>query len=222
MKPNWLELPREVTANIFQRLGVIEIVTSACQVCPLWWNICKDPFMWRTIDMGKIEVSHYKYDLKKICRYVVERSCGHLEDINIEHFCTDDLLHCIADSTSQLPRLRLADCWDVSDKGMWEVAKKLPLLEELDISYFYLSKDTFEAIGQCCPLLKVLKFCSSMWCRTELDDVALAIAKTMSKLRHLQIYGNNLSDVGMTAILDGCPLLQYLDVLRYIYFVTWI
>ncbi|KAJ1427621.1 F-box/LRR protein [Sesbania bispinosa] len=33
--PNWLELPRDVTANILQRLGVVEIVTSACQVCPL-------------------------------------------------------------------------------------------------------------------------------------------------------------------------------------------
>ncbi|KAJ1387090.1 F-box-like domain superfamily [Sesbania bispinosa] len=31
--PNWLELPRDVTANILQRLGAVEIVTSACRVC---------------------------------------------------------------------------------------------------------------------------------------------------------------------------------------------
>ncbi|PNX61921.1 F-box protein skip19, partial [Trifolium pratense] len=52
--PNWLQLPRDITANILQRLDTIDIVTSVCHVCPLWWNICKDPFMWRTI---KIQLS---------------------------------------------------------------------------------------------------------------------------------------------------------------------
>jgi hypothetical protein len=37
--PNWLELPREITANILQRLDTIEVVKSVCLVCPLWWNI---------------------------------------------------------------------------------------------------------------------------------------------------------------------------------------
>lgn len=67
--PNWLELPRDITANILQKVGVVEIVTSACLVCPLWW---------------------------KICRYAVERSLGHLEDIDIQYFGTDDLLKFIA------------------------------------------------------------------------------------------------------------------------------
>jgi hypothetical protein len=97
MGPNWLELPRDITTNILQRLGTIEIVTSACQVCPLWWNICKDPLMWRTIYMR--DNDRYPYntmDLVEICRYAVERSCGHLEDIEIVSFCTDDLLQTIA------------------------------------------------------------------------------------------------------------------------------
>ncbi|KAJ1440412.1 Leucine-rich repeat domain superfamily [Sesbania bispinosa] len=206
MKPNWLELPRELTANILQRLGAIEIVTSVRRVCPLWWDICKDPLIWRVIDMGKKEASHYQYDLNKICRYAVERSCGHLEDINIEYFATNDLLNYIADRYIQ--------------KGLCQVAKKLPLLEELDITCFNIvSEDTFKAIGQCCPLLKVLKLDSRMCYLVKCDDdVALAIAKTMSKLCHLQICGIKLSDVGLSAILDGCPLLESLDLRRCIYF----
>jgi hypothetical protein len=95
--PNWLELPKDITENILLRLNTIEIVTSACQVCPLWWNICKDPLMWRTIHMTDNDSYPYdNMDLVKICCYAVERSCGHLRDIAIVSFCTDDLLQYIA------------------------------------------------------------------------------------------------------------------------------
>jgi hypothetical protein len=57
MGPNWLELPRDITSNILQRLGVVEILTNACNVCPYWWSICKDPRMWRTIHMSNNELS---------------------------------------------------------------------------------------------------------------------------------------------------------------------
>jgi hypothetical protein len=52
--PNWLALPKEITTNILQRLHTIEIVKSVCLVCPLWWNICKDRLMWRTIRMTNL------------------------------------------------------------------------------------------------------------------------------------------------------------------------
>lgn len=98
--PNWLELPIDLTANILQRLDIVDRVTSACLVCPLWWNICKDPLMWRSIDMINYRRSprwsYYFKDLEKICIYAVERSCGHLEDIHIEWFASDDLLKCLA------------------------------------------------------------------------------------------------------------------------------
>ncbi|MCI38935.1 F-box protein SKIP19 [Trifolium medium] len=50
--PNWLELPRDITSNILQRLGAVEILKNARNVCPYWWNICKDPSMWREIHIG--------------------------------------------------------------------------------------------------------------------------------------------------------------------------
>jgi len=98
MAPNWLELPRDITAKILQRLDTIDIVTSACQVCPLWWKICKVPLMWRTIHIPYISLLPFNYqDSTKICSYAVERSCGHLEGINIQYYVTDDLLNFIAE-----------------------------------------------------------------------------------------------------------------------------
>jgi hypothetical protein len=93
---NWLELPRDVTASILQRLGAIEILTSAQHVCKLWYNLCKDPSMWRTIEMLNCYNLMYIYDLEKMCRRAVDRSSGQLRDINLEFFVNDDLLNYIA------------------------------------------------------------------------------------------------------------------------------
>ncbi|CAJ2640785.1 unnamed protein product [Trifolium pratense] len=207
---NWLELPREITANILERLDVVDILIGASSVCSLWWKICMDPFMWRTIIMNNICFTSNV--MVEICYSAVERSCGQLEDIEIVSFCTDDLLIYIADRGSNLRRIRLTECQYISYNQFSEVANKFPLLEELDISFSNLSEDSLEVIGRCCPHLKSLKFSRMFYTYIKGDDDAFAIAKTMPKLRHLSMSGNLLTNVGLDAILDGCPLLESLDL----------
>ncbi|XP_058752623.1 F-box protein SKIP19-like [Vicia villosa] len=208
-KPNWLELPRDVTLNILQRLHTVEVITSACLVCPLWWNICRDPYMWRTILMS--EFYHARgMDWVKMCQYAVDRSCGQLEDIYIHMFGNDELLEYIADRASNLRRLRIVNCDKLSDKGFIEAVKKLPLIEELDISNNYLSKHSFEAVGLCCPLLKTLTYGNDV--SIDQNAEAFVIAKTMPGLRSLTISGWRLTSVGVVAILDGCSLLESLNL----------
>ncbi|KAK7332155.1 hypothetical protein VNO80_28903 [Phaseolus coccineus] len=60
----------------------------------------------------------------------------------------------------------------ISDKGLCDVANKLPQLEELDMS----------------------------------------TSNTMPGLRHLQLFGNKLTNDGLLAILDCCPHLESLDL----------
>lgn len=99
--PNWLELPTDVTSNILQRLGAVDILTIARNVCPYWWKICKDPFTWRKIHMGGFFLylrGHTNYDyLVKLCQYAIHLSSGHLEEIVIFRFGDDHLLKYIAD-----------------------------------------------------------------------------------------------------------------------------
>ncbi|XP_045831083.1 F-box protein SKIP19-like [Trifolium pratense] len=209
--PNWLELPREITINILQRLDTVEIVTSVCVVCPLWWNICKDPLMWRTI--GIISLSYFDERLEKICRYAVDRSSGYLKDIYIKKFATDDLINHIANSTSELRCIKLEECHGISSQVFSEVVKKQPFLEELEIAYCdFTGTEFFEYIGRCCPLLKSLKFSRCFEESDKCDDIAFAIAKTMSTLRHLTIINIGLTNDGLLAILDGCAVLESLDL----------
>ncbi|KAL4387115.1 hypothetical protein GQ457_09G026520 [Hibiscus cannabinus] len=212
---NWLELPPEVTASILSRLGAIEILNSVQKVCSQWRNIFKDPSMWRSIDMRNLGNLHdMDYDLEKMCVHAVDRSCGHLLDINIEYFGTDELLLYISERSVNLRRLRLFSCYDISDEGLSEVALKLPFLEELEIFICPISKHAVETIGRSCPLLKSfklnLKQCKSFHYVS--DDEALAIAQTMPELRRLELLGNGLTNKGLQAILDGCPHLEYLDL----------
>lgn len=89
---------------------------------------------------------------------------------------------------------------------------KLPLLEELEITYkSSIRGQVLKLVGQSCPNLRTLKLncIGNFKC---CDKVALAIGETMPGLRHLQLYRNGLSDTGLNAILEGCPHLENLDL----------
>lgn len=117
-------------------------------------------------------------------------------------------------SSTHIRHLRLVSCYSISDDGLSEGIKRLPLLDEIDLCYCSFSKEVLEAIGQCCPQLKSLRVnCQGFkHPHIECDEEALAIAQNMPGLKRLQIFGNKLTNSGLLAILDGCPHLEYLDL----------
>jgi len=123
----------------------------------------------------------------------------------------------ICNRASHLRRLQILGNTGISDKGLSEFLKRFSQLEELEISHCCnsFSKDILEVIGQCCPLLKSLNLERLYsYCK---GDEAFVIAKTMSGLRHLKLDGFLLESDGLLAILDGCPLLESLDLEGTIY-----
>ncbi|CAL0334831.1 unnamed protein product [Lupinus luteus] len=83
--PNWLDLPRDITAMILHKLGIIEILLNAQNVCQEWRKICNEPSMWRTLEMTTAHNSYYfLYDVVKMFHHAVHLSCGHLKSITIE------------------------------------------------------------------------------------------------------------------------------------------
>ena len=130
-------------------------------------------------------------------------------------FC--HFLPCYSNSSSQLKRLGLAKCLGISDGGLSGVAAKLPLLEELSISYCKLSKEALKAVGRSCPLLKSLQFNNwrPVWGFEHCHEETLAIAENMSELRCLYLVGTfSLTNDSLQVILDGCPHLESLDLRR--------
>ncbi|XP_010467526.1 PREDICTED: putative F-box/LRR-repeat protein 23 [Camelina sativa] len=215
---SWADLPSDLTSSILIRLGVIDILENAQKVCRSWRRVCKDPSMWRKIDMGNLipKIIYCKCDdLGIMCRHAVDRSQGGLVEIDIKYFCTDKLLNYIAHSSSNLRSLRLVECYTIKNDGFVDAVVKHPLLEYLEVTHLPLTGESLKIAGQSCPNLKTLKLNGSTWKRILIngfDNNALAIAESMPKLRHLELLGNSLTNTGLNAILDSCPHLEHLDI----------
>ncbi|VYS61745.1 unnamed protein product [Arabidopsis thaliana] len=213
---NWAELPSKLTSSILLRLGAIEILQNAQKVCKPWHRVCKDPSMWRKIDIdNRNDRAAFKYDLESMCRHAVDRSHGGLIEIEIWYYGTNDLIMYIADRSSNLKSLGLVRCFPITDEGVAKAVSKVPLLEYLEVSYCLFSGESLRDIGRSCPNLKTLKLNRApeiMFSNSGFDDNAKAIAESMPELRHLQLLGNGLTNKGLNAILDGCPHLEHLDL----------
>ncbi|KAM1302423.1 hypothetical protein ACFX2H_013353 [Malus domestica] len=124
-----------------------------------WRQICKDSLMWHTIGMrndNNLDDVILNLDLMRHC--VVDRIADNLVDLNVEYFSFDHLLNFITNRCRGIKRLRFTYCYGITDVGLSEMASKLPLLEELEISLCdNLSSKFVEAVGCSCPRLKSLK-----------------------------------------------------------------
>ncbi|KAJ0468454.1 putative F-box domain-containing protein [Helianthus annuus] len=96
---NWSDLPSDVTANILERVGMVDILENAQKVCTAWRKICKDPAMWRVINMSDIDIlrSDAIFSPLTMCKHAVDRSQGQLVDITLVFAYDPGLLSYIAD-----------------------------------------------------------------------------------------------------------------------------
>nr|GEV52063.1 hypothetical protein [Tanacetum cinerariifolium] len=229
-KRNWLELPSDVTANILLRIGMIDILENAQKVCTLWRKICKDPAMWRVINMEdslKVDVGFY-FLFEELFKHVIDRSQGQLDDITFVYDYNDALLRYVADRSSVLRYLKVTCRFGYQiNKGLTESLMKFPLLEELSFFKVRISKETIETVGHHCPKLKTLKV-NQRACKlcvgdanekslTSYNEIAIAIGGSLHELRHLELIGNKMSNIGLQVILDGCRHLETLDLRECFY-----
>ncbi|GJU23834.1 putative F-box/LRR-repeat protein 23 [Tanacetum coccineum] len=229
-KRNWLELPSDVTANILLRIGMIDIIENAQKVCTLWRKICKDPSMWRVINMRdllKSSIFNFSVDVK-LFKHVIDRSQGQLVDITFVYNNNDALLRYVADRSSVLRYLKFTCRHEYQTiKGLTESLMKFSLLEELSFYGARISKEIIETVGRHCPKLKSLKV-NQRACKlcvgyanekslTSYNEIAAAIGGSLHELRHLELIGNKMSNIGLQVILDGCLYLETLDLRECFY-----
>ncbi|XP_057763922.1 putative F-box/LRR-repeat protein 23 [Salvia miltiorrhiza] len=226
--PPWIEPPEDVTVNILQRLGAEEKL-SAQLVCSSWWKVCKDPAMWRVIDLCNPDSDSrtVKKEYVAMCRRAVDRSQGQLVDFAIDSFGDGELINYVVDRAQNLKRLKLVSCNEMSGGPFIQAVEKLRQLEELHLTMIpCIYAHHIEAIGSSCPKLKSFSYneCGSKHQLPpdsededideglDVNDYARAIGKCMPNLHHLQLSGYEMQDEGLEAILDGCPRLVSLDI----------
>ena len=92
---SWSELPYELTSSILRRLDYTDILVNAQRVCTSWRRVCKDPAMWRKIDMR--DLGKFRYLVKTLCRHILDLSQGGLVELDMWYIGPDSLLDYIAD-----------------------------------------------------------------------------------------------------------------------------
>ncbi|KAJ9565948.1 hypothetical protein OSB04_001914 [Centaurea solstitialis] len=208
---NWLQMPEEIMGGmILQRLNAVEILESVQKVCRNWRRICKDPAMWKIIDMYHCFDGLSTHYVEKLSKEAVDRSCGELIDITLNGFCTNDLLDYISRCSSKLNCVRLRDCYRITGYRLSNALKRLPHLETLELSCIDILKEDIEVIGRNCPQLNSFEIDKTKFADSDIH--AHAIANSMPALRHLKLAGTMCGDDGVQAILNGCPHLESLDI----------
>ncbi|CAN1844145.1 F-box protein SKIP19 [Linum perenne] len=187
---NWAELSPELLTMIMSHLDPDHRLNLVQKVCSSWRKACRDPYLWRCIDLtdewdDDDETYMERYCKMRVDEKAVDLSFGGLVSLRMEDFWTIKVLRYTADKSSQLKILRLIGC-DFSDQEFSTAVQKFTFLEEIEISHCYMSKDALKLIdaGRNWPSLRT----------------------------HLQIFGSKLSELGLQAILDGCRQLESLDL----------
>ncbi|KAK1409567.1 hypothetical protein QVD17_36094 [Tagetes erecta] len=207
---NWLDLPSDLTFNILNRIGMVDILEHAQKVCTAWRKICKDPVMWRVIDMNEVS----RLEAESICKRAVDRSQGQLVDITLINDYDAQLLLYVADRSSHLRRLEMV--YSLFFGSLTEDhLMKFPLLEEVNFYFVGISKEVIKTLGSYCLMLKTLKVNEKpnrSHVYDDTDEIAIAIEQNLVELRHLELVGNRMTNIGLQAILDNCHQLQTLDL----------
>lgn len=121
----------------------------------------------------------------------------------------------LSNISSQLRHLRLVECGNIVE-GFTATFKNFPLLEELHTHLTLITKENIESVGRYCALLKLVtlnaRLCTMLGDSLSQDDgKRLSVATSMPELLNLSLILNLLTDVGLQAILEGCPYLVSLD-----------
>ncbi|KAE8667966.1 F-box/LRR-repeat protein 4 [Hibiscus syriacus] len=167
--------------------------------------------------------------------HAAEKSPEKEEDC--ESFClTDASLTTVADGFSKLEKLSLIWCSNITSSGIMSLARKCKFLKSLDLQGCYVGDQGLAVIGQCCKQLEDLnlRFCESLT-DVGLVELATQCGKSLKSLRvaacgritdkSLEAVGSHgksletlsldselISNKGIIAIAQGCPLLKVLKL----------
>ncbi|KAF7025181.1 hypothetical protein CFC21_037407 [Triticum aestivum] len=216
---NWAELPLDAISSILHKLGHVDILMGPGQACRSWRGAARDePELWRRINMlGHADLSR-QLNLHGMAQAAVRRSAGRCEAFWCEHAGGHGFLLRLTDQAPSLKSLHLVSCYTSSDEALTEAIVKFHLLEELELALCSNvgGSGVLGVVGKACPQLKSFRLIKDVLYDSEAsdydkDDEAMGIA-TMRGLCSLQLFGNGLTNKGLTAILDNCCHLEFLDI----------
>ncbi|PWZ04619.1 putative F-box/LRR-repeat protein 23 [Zea mays] len=204
---DWTALPQDILITVFLKLGPREIMLGAEFVCTTWRRVAVgEALLWRRIDMFSV----FHPARLAMARAALDRSAGQCEAFWAS--CDNELLLYLVGRAPSLKSLHLST-FDGS-QVLVAVLKKLPLLEDLEVSPSLLTDNFLVTVCQACPHLRKLRIrlCTVEYGFYWMSDTIIGTFTRMSELRFLELLDCYLTAEGLTAILDRCPVLEDLYI----------
>ncbi|CAO2175921.1 unnamed protein product [Urochloa humidicola] len=218
---DWAALPRDILIDIFLGLGPCsEIMRGAELVCAAWRHVAVgEPVLWRCVNLTAAGTRYYASSLA-MARAAVDRSAGHCVAFS-GTLDAASLLYLVERAPS-LKSLNIQDT-ELSDEVLNVALKKLPLLEDLEISTEYYNTEAenlFASVCKACPHLKKLRLtfpepeCDIDGDR-EIQDGGVCAIPIMCELSSIDLFEFDVTTHGLEVILENCPLLETLHITGY-------
>lgn len=214
---SWADMVPDVLANIFCRLSLEQLLLVIPCVCKPWKRASQDPLCWEIIDLHTYSLCRLLSKSHRLMMMLVERSCGRLREFTFPFLKRDDCFELLTRSAPLLQKLHIPNSY-TEDGWAIRTAPLMLHITDLDVSMCHngFSYVALEAFGKHCMHVTKLRR-NTFYCIDSLPNIAndfeaFAIAKHYPHLKHLELGNNRLSPKGLRAILDNCPMLEYLDV----------
>ncbi|KAF3791992.1 F-box protein [Nymphaea thermarum] len=213
---SWEELVPDVIGLIFSKLSLRDLLMVVPKVCRSWAEVAAAPYCWQKIDIEEWCMMHSKLDqVDRMLRLLLPWSSGSLRQLSVYAVPDDDSFAFIADHASSLESLRIPKS-HLSDAVVAQVAAKFQKLKFLDVSYCEsIGAEALESFGRHCKSLVSVKRTMHpmrVLSKSPQDDEALAIARTMPQIKHLEMPYGLLTTAGVREILSACLELEFLDL----------
>ncbi|WVZ73574.1 hypothetical protein U9M48_021862 [Paspalum notatum var. saurae] len=212
----WEELLPDALGLIFRNLPLQEVLTVLPRVCKSWGRVVAGPYCWQEIDIEEWSQQQSKPEqIGRMVELLVRRSGGSCSRISVSGLPCDPLFSFIGENARALRTLEIPRS-EISDSVVETVAPRLPNVTFLDISSCTkIGARALEAFGKHCkslvglrrvmhPIDLVDKVCQ--------HDEARAIARSMPKLRHLEMGYMLITTEAVVEILGQCRELMFLDL----------
>jgi hypothetical protein len=193
-----LDIQDSDMAIIFSLVNPIDLIRLQ-RVCRKWLVLMRQSFMWKSLNLRP----HFRSVNKDSLPHFAQLAGSNLQKLDLSGCweVSDDDLKSVSITCPNLTVLSLSNCWKISDTGITYIAKSSTNLKELDLSY----------CGQlsCSGLLnhswsKLEKFNFS-FCKQLGDEHLEAILSKTTKIKSLEFRRcNRVTDFGLFLVVRYC------------------
>ena len=183
---------------IFSLVDPLDLIKLQ-RVCRRWANLIKQGSLWRSLDLH----THFRIVNKDTLSIFTQLANSNLQKLDVSGCweVSDDDLKSVATTCPNLMFLSVSNCWKISDAGIGYIAKDCRNLKELDLSYCgQLSCSTL--INHCWTNLEKFNF---SFCKQLGDEHLESILSKTTKIKSLEFRRcNRVTDFGLFLVVRYC------------------